>query len=399
MRTNKNCPKYGEDKEDQQEVLEETSAQPNLADAAGPSQPKTTAKKLIPKLSSKTSTTAEPSEGVEKVKPLPVKFKLGQHEKSLERNLSITVVSENKNLADPSSEINKPAGKINKLIISNKPKPLEDLQSPRPSIVIRPPAPADVPDSGPRKKIIIKQPRDHYQTASTSATYEVRKMKRIAELAPPEANTEETADYHSEGSGLGWRQDRISEDKKYREEQRRRLYEARMYEEAKRKEEMERRKLKKKKKKKHDFTGDDYLKEHRAFRKESRRGLGPPERERSAKRRAVADLVEHGSSAKRRRGGEVHEIIISDFSIDMVLLGLVSSAAQHCVAQNLVHLIALRFVQNKSKKKPYKSTHPCAMQRGCCVAEDLDMYCYVPVTVRWTGWIHKLIPVFFRFHF
>lgn len=320
MRTNKNCPKYGEDKEDQHEVLEETSSQPNLADVAGPSQPKTTAKKLIPKLSSKTSVTAEPSEGVERVKPLPVKFKLGQPEKSLERNLSITVVSDNKNLADPSSEINKPAGKINKLIISNKPKLLEDLQSPRPSIVIRPPAPADVLDSGPRKKIIIKQPRDQYHTASGSARYEVRKMKRIAELAPPETNIEETADHYSEGSGLGWNQDPISEEEQYREEQQR-LYEARMYEEAKRKEEMERRKLKKKKKKKHDFKGDDYLKEHRTFKNESRRGLGPPERDRSAKRRAVVDLVEHGSSAKRRRGGEVHEKSISDFSIGMVLLG------------------------------------------------------------------------------
>jgi transcription initiation factor TFIID subunit 1 len=320
MRTNKNCPKYGEDKDDQHEVIEETSAQPNLTDVVGPSQPKTTAKKLIPKLSTKTSVTADPSEGVEKIKPLPVKFKLGQPEKSLERNLSITVVSENKSLADPSSDTNKPAGKINKLIISNKPKPLEDLQSPRPSIVIRPPALAEVPDSGPRKKIIIKQPRDHYQTASTSAPYEVRKMKRIAELAPPEPNNEETADYYSEGSGLGWSQDPISEEEQYREEHRR-LYEARMYEEAKRKEEMERRKLKKKKKKKHDFTGDDYLKEHRTFRNESRKGLGPPERHRSAKRRAVDDLVEHGSSAKRRRGGEVREIIISDFSICMVPLG------------------------------------------------------------------------------
>lgn len=94
-----------------------------------------------------------------------------------------------------------------------------------------------------------------------------------------------------------------------------------MYEEAKRKEEMERRKLKKKKKKKHDFKGDDYLKEHRTFKNESRRGVGPPERDRSAKRQAVVDLVEHGSSAKRRRGGEVHEKSISDFSIGMVLLG------------------------------------------------------------------------------
>ncbi|KAJ4790165.1 Transcription initiation factor TFIID subunit 1 [Rhynchospora pubera] len=302
MRTNKNCPKYGEDKEDQLEGLEEPSAKSNPADVAGPSQPKISAKKLIPKLSSKPSVTAESSEGVERVKQLPVKFKLGPPEKSLERNLSITVVSDNRTLADPSSEISRPVGKINKLIISNKPKPLEDLQSPRPSIVIRPPAPAEVTDSGLRKKIIIKQPRDQYQTTSTSGPHEVRKMKRIAELAAPGTNTEETADYYSDGSGLGWSQDPVSEEEQYREEQWR-LYEARRYEEAKRKEEMERRKLKKKKKKKHDFTGDDYLKEHRAFRNESRRGLAPSERDRAAKRRAVVDLVEQGSSAKRRRGG------------------------------------------------------------------------------------------------
>ncbi|KAJ1696204.1 hypothetical protein LUZ63_004716 [Rhynchospora breviuscula] len=302
MRTNKNCPKYGEDKEDQLEGLEDPSAKSNPADVAGPSQPKISAKKLIPKLSSKPSVTAESSEGVERVKQLPVKFKLGPPEKSLERNLSITVVSDNRTLADPSSEISRPVGKINKLIISNKPKPLEDLQSPKPSIVIRPPAPAEVPDSGLRKKIIIKQPRDHYQTTSTSGPHEVRKMKRIAELAAPETNMEETTDYYSEGSGLGWSQDPVSEEEQYREEQWR-LYEARRYEEAKRKEEVERRKLKKKKKKKHDFTGDDYLKEHRAFRNESRRGLAPSERDRAAKRRAVVDLVEQGSSAKRRRGG------------------------------------------------------------------------------------------------
>ncbi|KAJ3679160.1 hypothetical protein LUZ60_017171 [Juncus effusus] len=281
MRTNKNCPKYGEDKEDQQHELPEPGT-PN-ADVADQVQPKT--KKLIPKLSSKPqSSEPEPSEsGPEKsTKPLPVKFKFGLPEKSLERNLSINVVSD--------SETNIPT-KINKLIIStNKTKQTEEFLSPRPSIKIRPPA--EISETGPRKKIIIKQPKDY--------TDDPPRTKRIAELATP-SSPPQTENWYE-----------VSEEERYREEQQR-LYEARAYEETKRREEMERRKLRKKKKRKHDFTGDDYLKDHRTVKKERSRivavGPGSSERgDRAAKRRTVVDFDQGGGSAslaKRRKGGEV----------------------------------------------------------------------------------------------
>lgn len=46
-----------------------------------------------------------------------------------------------------------------------------------------------------------------------------------------------------------------------------------------------------------------------------------------------------------------------------------SSAAQHNAAQNLIHPIAVTFVQNKSKKSPYISIHP-SMDRAAARAEQ-----------------------------
>ncbi|XP_038977434.1 transcription initiation factor TFIID subunit 1-like [Phoenix dactylifera] len=327
MRTNKNCPKYGEDAETSE--LESVSGKSNLPDAATQLQVKTPNKKLVPKMLAKVA-DAEVPESVERAglklptKILPVKFKCGPAEKPCEKNLS-GIHTSDKQIVDAEGA-NKPSGKINKIIISNKSNS-GDVQNEiqKSSVLIR--LPVDTEKEQSRKKIIIKQPKvntnvEQVNSATdTGIDHDFRKIKKITELSSFEKKKNQESQWFTEETSKRnliydrrlWDEEekrktkeRIVEEKTSRmlQEERRmqeehRLFEARRYPEAFRREE---RTKKKKKKKKHDFR-DEYLLDHRPYRNDRR----IPERDRAAKRRPMADAdqTEYAPLTKRRRGGEV----------------------------------------------------------------------------------------------
>ncbi|XP_038978627.1 transcription initiation factor TFIID subunit 1-like [Phoenix dactylifera] len=285
MRTNKNCPKYGEDAETSE--LESVSGKSNLPDAATQLQVKTPSKKLVPKMFAKVA-EADVTESVEKVglnlqkKILPVKFKCGPADKPCEKNLS-GIHAPDKQIVDPEAE-NKSTGKINKIIISNKMKS-DDVQHEiqKPSVVIHPPV--DPEREQPRNKIIIKQPKVNTNVEQvnsaidTGMDHDFRKIKKITELSSFEKQKkQESRQFPEETSKTNpiydrrlWDEEekrrskeRIAEEKTRRmlqeerrmQEEHQRLFEARRYEESFRRE--EKAKKKKKKKKKPDFR-DEYL--------------------------------------------------------------------------------------------------------------------------------------------
>ncbi|XP_024189416.1 transcription initiation factor TFIID subunit 1 isoform X3 [Rosa chinensis] len=223
MRTNKNCPKYGEDHETHLEApdLEKASGKSTTLNSSNQSQQKTTAKKL--NKSAAKIARVEASE-VETPKVLPVIFKYGSTEKVPDKQApGETESSERPATSDP--ETGKSTLKVNKIIISKAKKPenvpVEPQKPPivirpptdivrshvepqKPTIVIRPPANTDRdlveserPSTGKQssmeahkeqqhKKIIIKRPKeviDLDQVSQDGSTRdEHRKTKRIVEL-------------------------------------------------------------------------------------------------------------------------------------------------------------------------------------------------------------------------
>ncbi|KAF3439487.1 hypothetical protein FNV43_RR17765 [Rhamnella rubrinervis] len=369
MRTNKNCPKYGEDLETHLETpdVEKASGKSTSLNPAGQSQPKAPTKKFIPKSATKIA-LVEASEG-ENVglnsKVLPLKFKCGPTDKVPDKlALGVAESSDRPVTSDP--ETGKSSVKVNKIIISNKMKP-EDVQveshkasvlirppsdtdraqveSQRPSIVIRPPAntdrdqveshkpfvvkrpPNETEREQPHKKIIIKRPKeiiDLDQISQDGGTdIEHRKMRRIVELSFEKHRKQENvcladkASKKTKNDRRRWEeQERRRNEERQREERARRLREEeekerlaeiRRYEAAIRREreEEERLKEKKKKKKKRPEIKDERIEDPRARRFEKRM----QERDRSAKRRPVVELgrysADYAPTTKRRRGGEV----------------------------------------------------------------------------------------------
>ncbi|KAG8075144.1 hypothetical protein GUJ93_ZPchr0006g44848 [Zizania palustris] len=317
MRTNKLCPKYGEDPEISE--IDVTSIRSNPPDVASHVQIKTSNKRLVAKVSCEGPETEGP-ESIERIKPVPVKFKCGAPEKkSMDRNMSLsTSLVSDKHMMDATDL--KSTGKVNKIKISSKTK-CEDYppDTPKPSVIIRPPA--EVEKDLPRKKIIIKQPKvlgDQQIPTELRSGQEPRKIRKIVELSSFEKRNREDDNgfaakpiqmnsSHDRGWGLvGKRSKGIMESgeswrafEEQRERQEQRLIEARMSG-ARREEELQKAKKKNKKNNKHEFR-DDVLLDPRAY-KNDRRVL---ERDRAAKRRTPADIAEYTPSAKRRRGGEV----------------------------------------------------------------------------------------------
>ncbi|XP_006657187.1 transcription initiation factor TFIID subunit 1 isoform X2 [Oryza brachyantha] len=317
MRTNKLCPKYGEDPEASE--MDANSIRSHPPDIASNSQMKTSNKRLVAKVSSE-ALEAEVPESIEKTKPVPVKFKCGAPEKSLDRNMSLSASLVSDKRMMETADL-KSTGKVNKIKISNKIK-YDDYppDTPKPSVVIRPPAEVEK-DPLPRKKIIIKQPKvlgDQEKPIELRSGQEPRKIRKIVELSSFEKrNSEDENDFsggpiqmnssHDRGWGLvGKRSKGIMENgeswrafEEQRERQEQRLIEARMYD-VRREEELQKAKKKNKKKKKHEFRDDDLL-DARPYKNDRR----VPERGRAAKRHTPADLTEYAPSAKRHRGGEV----------------------------------------------------------------------------------------------
>ncbi|TVU08311.1 hypothetical protein EJB05_41711 [Eragrostis curvula] len=314
MRTNKLCPKYGEDPDTLE--LDANSVKSNTPDVASHGQTKTPFKRLITKVSSDVTETE--GSGIDKTKSVPVKFKCGAPDKSLERNMSLSgsVVSDKRTM--DVSEF-RSTGKANKLVIPNKMKS-DDYppDTPKPSVVFRPPAEEkDIP----RKKITIKQPKGLEQQRHVelrSVQEPIRKTRKIVELSsfedkireddhwfagePSQMNSPIDRRLALEGkgrskplmeNGQSWR-----DFEEQREISQQRLIDARIY--ASREEDHQKAKKKTKKKKNHEFRDDDVL-DHRPYRNDRR----VPDRHGGAKRRTPNDVVEYAPSAKRRRGGEV----------------------------------------------------------------------------------------------
>ncbi|XP_057977617.1 transcription initiation factor TFIID subunit 1 isoform X2 [Malania oleifera] len=392
MRTNKNCPKYGEDLETQNESadLEKASGKPNPMDPSAQPPQKALIKKLIAKAATK-NTLVEASEGENsgsKARILPVKFKCGSAEKPDKITPGITMSSDQLVCSEAEAG-GKSTGKVNKIIISNKMKP-EDVQveSHKPSIVIRPLTETD--QDQPRKKLIIKRPKENinldHVSQEGSTCPENRKTKKIIELSNFEMPRKqksmimaEAARKKSRQVKRWWEEEekrRIAE--RHREEKARkqeeemwmleeeRLAEIRRYEEAIRREreEEEHQKAIKKKKKKKPVVRDDYLEDYRARRSDSKL----PERNRTAKRRPVLELgkymADHGPPTKRRRGGEVGlanilerivETLKERYEVSYLFLKPVSKKEAPDYLDIIKHPMDLSTIKEKVRRMEYKS--------------------------------------------
>ncbi|XP_042461128.1 transcription initiation factor TFIID subunit 1-like isoform X1 [Zingiber officinale] len=385
MRTNKNCPKYGEEPESSE--LESISAKPSHSDIATRFQAKTAGKKMTFKVSE--GDAPEPMEkGGLKMqgKVIPVKFKCGPSDKPSGKNLA-EANSFKKQRTEVHAET-KSSLKINKIIISNKVKAEDAHQEKlRPSVVIRPPV--DTENDPPRKKIIIKQPKVTTAEPSkhefdTEMDYDFRKTKKIAELSSfdrqrrPENQwfAEETSKrYQSFGKRSLEEVDKrrskenIIEEKSRRRieeeiahEERQRRLESRRYEEEIRMEELRKAKKKKKKKKaKPDFR-DEYLLESRPYKNDRRM----PERDRAAKRRAIVESgqMEYVPLAKRRRGGEVElanilESIVENLKdkieVSYLFLKPVTKKEAPDYLEIIDHPMDLSTIRGKVRNLEYKS--------------------------------------------
>ncbi|KAG8368612.1 hypothetical protein BUALT_Bualt15G0063500 [Buddleja alternifolia] len=333
MRTNKNCPKYGEDTETRVESidLEKSSSRPNFIDQVEQSQPKPFPKKLIPKNVTK-SEVQEDDKPTSKAKIL--KVKCGATEKLPDKLLTPpTSQSSDRPVMSDAETGNRSAVKVNKIVFSNKTKP-EDIMvdSHKPSIVIKPPVEAD--RDQPRKKIIIKQPKEFINLDETSQDgsfgFEFKKTKKINELSSLDKFQEHGNRHFFEESsrvrdpeGNQWRMEekRRNAERRQQEERNRRVEKMRMIEEQQQpayeliryqesirrereEEELQRAKAKKKKKRKPEIR-DDYLDDFPPRRNDRRM----PERDRPVRRRTEVEYAkpapDYAQASKRRRGGEV----------------------------------------------------------------------------------------------
>ncbi|XP_078435245.1 HAC13 protein (HAC13) isoform X2 [Wolffia australiana] len=333
MRTNKNCPKYGEE-------LDLTEV-----DAITPkSQSTEVSAQLPPKTPGKKPQKLEASVTVEKleskipVKLLPLKFKCSsldlQQEKispgpqSLDKEPSLSIGTEDSQIK-----------KIKKIIISKKPKPPDQQQEARrASVVIKIPAEADR-DQPPPKKIIFKQTKSFNSLESVGRASDVgvddgfRKIKKITELAGFDTRRTQPSQWVGDDERKGksavgnksWeeegsqrrRKERITEEWEIQEEQR--VVELNRFEDPEWVVNPRdiRRDGKKKKKKKSEIK-ELYPDEFRAGQSERRKS----ERDRAGKRRSVVDLgidsAEYALPIKRRRGGEVLLCNILENVVDML---------------------------------------------------------------------------------
>lgn len=228
MRTNKNCPKYGEDTEAQVDStdLEKPSAKPSPLDPSAQLQSKVMKKKLVSKSATKIAVVevsgAENSNS--KAKVLPLKFRCGPADKQFDKVALGASQSSDQTVTPDVETGSKSVAKVSKIIISSRAKPeevqvqsdrswppvdtdrsqvdshklpllirplvnreREQVESHKHSLVIRPPMKKD--KDQPKKKIIIKRPKevndhDHDQNSQDgSPQLEHRKTKRIVELS------------------------------------------------------------------------------------------------------------------------------------------------------------------------------------------------------------------------
>ncbi|KZV22746.1 transcription initiation factor TFIID subunit 1 [Dorcoceras hygrometricum] len=329
MRTNKNCPRYGEDPETRVEStdLGKLSSKSNFIDQAESSQPKSLSRNAFPKSLTKVVGFEVTDDDKPTSKAKTLKVKCGATDK-----FSETSQGSDKQILSDYDTGNKATVKVNKIIFSNRTKP-EDLlgESHKPSIVIKPPAEADRDQH--RKKIIIKQPKEMVNSEDNyldgSFDFDYRKTKKIVELSSFDMRKEqEIKTFYEEpsrtrgaDSNEWWEEDKRGKPERQQEERYKRLEKVRNTEEQptyimmyangirrEREEEEELKKAtakaKKTKKRSHEIM-DDYL-DNVPLRRNDRR---IPERDRMVLRKPSSEYVKHAPEypqpSKRRRGGEV----------------------------------------------------------------------------------------------
>uniref|UniRef100_A0A5B7AIG9 Transcription initiation factor TFIID subunit 1 n=1 Tax=Davidia involucrata TaxID=16924 RepID=A0A5B7AIG9_DAVIN len=394
MRTNKNCPKYGEDLETQVEstVPEKTSVRSSSLVPSAQPQQRTLTKKLIAKSATKIALMEASEDDKSSSKAKILKVKCGSTDKLPDKLTPSASQSSDRPVTSDAETGNKSAIKVNKIIFSNKMR-TEDAQveSHKTSIVIRPPM--ETERNHIHKKIIIRRPKEKNDldqvSQEGSSGLEYKKTKKIIELSSLEKHrkqdkirvTGEAARRKVREDKRWWEEEekrRIAE--RQREERARRLYEEqrrtqeeqerfaeiRRYEEAIRREreEEEQQKAKKKKKKKRPEMRDDYLDDLRPRRNDRR----IPERERNVKRRPVVELggygTEYAPPTKRRRGGEVGlsnilesivETLKERYEVSYLFLKPVSKKEAPDYLDIIKHPMDLSTIKEKVRKMEYKS--------------------------------------------
>ncbi|XP_015082118.1 transcription initiation factor TFIID subunit 1 isoform X2 [Solanum pennellii] len=329
MRTNKNCPKYGEDVEARAEStdLEKTTGKSmGSIDLLDPSQ--IFSKKVIQKSGTKNLMVDVHEDDNSSSKAKVLKVKCASTDKlpdkptpatSLNSDIPVTSDAEIGTLPPPI--------KFNKIKFSNKMRAEDDsIEAYKPSILVRPPM--ETAESHRSKKIVIKQLKDSTSVdegfLDGSSGMEYRKTKKINELSymgqqEREYLYEETLGRKKMDDKRLWEEEERRRIAVRQREERAKIYERQKaleeqeklaaiesYQDAIRREREEEERLKeKKKKKKKTEIRDDYLDDFLPRRNDRR----IPDRDRSVKRRQTFEsgrhAKEHAPPTKRRRGGEV----------------------------------------------------------------------------------------------
>lgn len=390
MRTNKNCPKYGEDPEaqvnnqDQEKDLAKLVSQ----DLPTQSQEKTSSKKLMTK--NVTKAHAEGLDGEKsssKTKFLKVRYATA--DKVPDKVNSVLLPSLEQPSTSEAEAGNRSAPKVIK-IISNKTKP-DDVQaeSAKLNVIIRPPS--ETGKDHYHKKITIKQPKEVINldySSQDGADKEYRKTRKMIELTgfgvnrQQESKPEEVLRKKNKEAKRMWEEEerrrnaerireeqanRIYEEEMRMQEERDRLAELKKYEEdirREREEEEQRKASKKKKKKKRTNDFKDHLEDFPA--KRNNRLL--PERDRSAKRKTIVDLG-YGADCvplKRRRGGEVGlsnilesilDTLKERIEISYLFLKPVSKKEAPDYLDIIERPMDLSTIRDKARRLEYKDRH------------------------------------------
>lgn len=332
MRTNKNCPKYGEDPEARVESLDldKMSGRTNFIDQIEQNQQKPLAKKLIPKNGTKIAGSEAPEDDKPTSKAKILKVKCGLTDKLPDKhNTPPTSQSSERPMTSDAEMGSKSVVKVNKITFSNKMKHEDVVETPKASFVIKPPVDGDRDQS--RKKLIIKKPKEiiNFEENSQDGSYgfDYRKTKRIIELSSLDKHMEhesknffeESSRMRDTGGNQSWMEEKKRTFDRQHEERNRRgekmkmiqeqpKYELQRYQEAIRREreEEERRRAKEKKKKKRKLEiKDDYFDDLPPRRNDRR----ITDRDRTVRRRTEPEYGKHtpdyAPNPKRRRGGEV----------------------------------------------------------------------------------------------
>ncbi|XP_051147059.1 transcription initiation factor TFIID subunit 1 isoform X2 [Andrographis paniculata] len=389
MRTNKNCPKYGEDPEMRAESidLEKPSGRPSFGDQLEQNLQKPQIKKLIPKNGTKISGSEVPEDDKPTSKAKTLKVKCGAPDKIPDKHTPHSQSSDRPVMSDSEMGDKAPV-KVNKIVFSNKTKPEDSLiETPKPAIVIKPPVEAD--RDQPRKKIIIRQPKEVVNVDDNSPDgsfgFDFRKTKKIVELSSFDKHHEHrNKHFFEESSGMRdpdsnqwWMEDRRRAADRHQEERSKRVekmrmideqrtYELQRYEESIRREreEEERQKKAKKKKKRKPEIRDDYLDDYPPRTNDRRMH----DRERVGQRRSEIDYGKHGidypQASKRRRGGKVGlsnilesivETLKARKEISYLFLKPVTKKEAPDYLDIISHPMDLSTIRDKSRRMEYKT--------------------------------------------